>query len=178
MRELIILALMGLVVGLVSWGPDSADIAQDNFDNIVYVENSKYEYVGADGHQIKLINNPNATDFTYAQVCDFIKSDPTDSITYKENSFVCGDYAEMVHNNAEAAGLKCGWVSIDFKDESTNHACNAFNTIDKGIIFIDCTESDTTVNMIIGEPYIPERLFESNVEYTPSGIVSDYAIYW
>lgn len=64
-------------------------------------------YVGADGHSIVLQNNKTAVNPTYAQAIQFISQDNTDKIPYTD-SFQCGDYAEKVHDNAEAAGYKCG----------------------------------------------------------------------
>jgi hypothetical protein len=44
-----------------------------------------------------------------------------------------------VHNNAEAAGIRAASVSVDFEGDEVGHACNAFDTIDKGLVYIDCT---------------------------------------
>ncbi len=144
-------------------------------------EGNTYE-VGADGEYIELINNPNATDTTYKEVIKFIRSDKTDKIIYDENTFVCADFAEMVHNNAEECGIRSGWVGIDF-EYGDSHACNAFNTTDRGIIFIDCTNGgykdnwDTTVKINYGNEYKPKGISSSDYYY-PMGTVKDYKIYW
>jgi hypothetical protein len=134
--------------------------------------------VGADGHQITLINNLTARNPTYQEVIDFIKSDQTDKIEYNSSSFVCGDYAELVHNNAERAGIKCGWVSLSLSD-GTGHACNSFNTTDKGLIWIDCTSSDHVLNPIPsnGEEYKPEN-FDINYESQSCGDLVDSHTFW
>ena len=44
-----------------------------------------------------------------------------------------------MHNNAERAGIKAAWVGIDFEGNSRGHAINAFETTDKGLVYIDCT---------------------------------------
>lgn len=44
---------------------------------------------------------------------------------------ICADFAERLHNNAEKAGIRCGYVL------GTNHAFNVFETTDKGLIYID-----------------------------------------
>lgn len=94
--------------------------------------------VGGDGEPIELINNPDATDPTYAELIAFIKADITDESLYT-NSYVCSDFTEAVHNNAEAAGIRAAWVGIDFDGDEESHACNAFETTDLGLVFIDCT---------------------------------------
>lgn len=99
--------------------------------------------VGGDGEPIELINNPNATDPTYARLVSFIEQDPTDRYSYifgpPKAAYVCSDFAEDVHNNAEAAGIRAAWVGIDILGDSEGHALNAFRTTDVGLVYIDCT---------------------------------------
>jgi len=105
--------------------------------------------VGGGGEPIELVNNPNATNPTYAELVAFVKADATDTKAYVEESYrvggfegkahVCADFAEDVHNNAEAAGIRAAWVSIDFEGEDEGHALNAFETTDRGLVYIDCT---------------------------------------
>lgn len=105
--------------------------------NYIY-ENDAIE-VGGDGEPIELINNPNATDSTYAELIAFIIKDSTDEHLYFTFSYVCSNFAEDVHNNAEAAGIRAAWVGIDLEGDDEGHACNAFETTDKGLVYIDCT---------------------------------------
>jgi len=107
-----------------------------------YVYNRKGAiYYGGDGKPILLINNPNARDPTYSELVAFIVKDTTDSESYIKGgpeAHVCADFAKEVHNNAEAAGIRAAWVSISFDGNTEGHACNAFNTVDKGLVYIDC----------------------------------------
>lgn len=99
-------------------------------------------HVGGDGEPIELINNPNAADPTYAELVEFIVRDLTNTGDYVKggpDSYVCSDFAEAVHNNAEAAGIRAAWVSIDLEGNDEGHALNAFETTDKGLVYIDCT---------------------------------------
>ena len=123
------------------------------------VENPRYIYingaiyVGEDGEPIELVNNPNATNSTYAELLAFIKEDSTDENRYATSAEVhigftkvpysCGDFAEDVHNNAEAAGVRAAWVGIDFEGDDKGHALNAFATTDRGLVYIDCTGEGT-----------------------------------
>ncbi len=95
---------------------------------------------------VELKNNPEAQEVSYTALLDFLHRDKTDLYTYVERDnpegltpFVCSDFAEMLHNNAEAAGIKAAYVSIDWVSGEIGHAVNAFNTTDKGLVFIDCT---------------------------------------
>jgi hypothetical protein len=103
-----------------------------------YVYENGAIHVGADGEPIELINNPDATNPTYAELVAFIKEDSTDEHLYSYG-YVCSDFAEAVHNNAEAAGIRVAWVGIDLEGEDEGHACNAFETTDRGLVYIDCT---------------------------------------
>jgi len=112
------------------------------------IENSRYIYeddaicVGGDDEPIELINNPSATNPTYSELIAFIMEDTTDTTSYIEwapGAYVCADFAEDVHNNAEAAGIRAAWVGIELEGEDEGHACNAFETTDRGLVYIDCT---------------------------------------
>ena len=116
------------------------------------LQNPKYLYengaVLVDGADkpIELKNNPKAVDETYAQVLDFIRQDTTDLLPYIDRGnkdgltpFVCSDFAARVHDNAEAAGIRAGYVSVDWVSGDVGHAIDAFETTDQGLVFIDCT---------------------------------------
>lgn len=114
-----------------------------------------------DGSREPIIMKDNrlATDPTYAQLLAFLKSDTTETNPYTGGIYaaipcppdkldvlnklnqqgntdrpkICIEYAELLHNNAEAAGIKAGIVLC------TDHAINAFQTTDRGLILIDDT---------------------------------------
>lgn len=143
-----------------------------------------YEY-GSDGEKIRLVNNPNATATTHRNLINFLKSDKTDEIIYKDGIFVCADFAEMLHNNAEDAGIKAGWVAIDFELDEGGHACNVFEMVDGELVFVDCTNGgyegsfDTFVEVENGIQYVPCDINKnSDVYYESFGVVDDYMIYW
>ena len=113
---------------------------------------------------------------------------------------ICADFAERLHNNAEMAGIRCAYVSLDmvgYTDpydfgiaSDAGHACNAFETTDRGLVFIDCTgdsdnygpaNHDTIVVVEIGKEYNPDYLFPSGGWYIPKGlmgIVTDIFLTW
>jgi hypothetical protein len=102
-----------------------------------------------------------------------------DGITQPDNPYICSDFAERLHNDAEAAGIKCGYVSLDLAGYSdsynlgipsnSGHACNAFQTTDRGLVYVDATGMPSnvshpnrlvsTVDIEIGEEYIPVSIF-------------------
>jgi len=128
-------------------------------------QNPRYIYendaviVGGDGKPIELINNPNATNPTYTELVAFIKEDSTDEHPYRDDSlfpvsllYICSDFAEDVHNNAEVAGIKAAWVGIDFEEDDEAHALNAFDTTDKGLVYIDCTRGSSLSPLLEENP--------------------------
>jgi hypothetical protein len=100
----------------------------------------------------------------------FLLKDGTDSHEYDFTSFVCADFAEMLHNNAEAASIRSAYVCVALGPCSSylsggGHALNAFETIDRGLVYIDCTgasgpgNSDKLVDVSVGDHYIPRSIF-------------------
>ena len=116
-------------------------------DKVVYNSYKSAYIAGAKGDIKYLDNNEFAKDMTYSEVISFVLEDETDKVEYNYSSFVCADSAEMLHNNAEAAGIKCAYVSVSATGISDDgvpfygHALNAFNTTDRGLIYIDSTGS-------------------------------------
>ena len=105
----------------------------------------------------------------------------TDQRKYISGKYTCGDFAETVQNNAEKAGYKAGWVTI----EGINHCCNVFQTSDKGTIYIDCTGSpngegswDSSVKLANGIEYQRIPLFKSNFYFNSMGTISSFKAYW
>lgn len=93
--------------------------------------------------EVNLVNNRRAINPTWRELCDFLVEDPTDE-DYYSAYHACGEFAQDLHNNAEASGIKVAFVVIHFKDKfrsrpSESHALNAFYTTDKGLVYIDCT---------------------------------------
>jgi hypothetical protein len=116
----------------------------------LYAQTSKQIYEGdavivkGNNKPVSLIDTPRAKKPTYEQLISFLKADQTDKIQYKDresgnNSFLCADFAELLHNNAEDAGIRCAWVGIHFKNDDEGHALNLFETSDRGNVYIDCT---------------------------------------
>jgi len=151
----------------------------------VWVDAHTY-LVGADGEPLVLVNNPSARNPSWSQLVSFLKADRTDQICYDERSFICADFAEMLHNNAEKAGWKAAYVGIELASEIYGHALNAFQTTDRGLVYIDCTGlhcneprpiyMDSRVDLRVGGAYIPECIFPEPDWYCTSpsmGVVTE-----
>ncbi|MGA3094311.1 MAG: hypothetical protein ABSD79_02875, partial [Dehalococcoidales bacterium] len=144
------------------------------------------------GKPVQLINNDNAVDPTWKELKSFLYLDKTDEEPYIEGSFECASFAEELHNNAEARGIRAAFVSIFFSNDFEGHAINAFQTTDKGLIYIDCQAHDFVAYIEEQKEYglIPIEMAESfNYDYFVSyhndefkfeldGIVDLVFIYW
>jgi hypothetical protein len=117
--------------------------------------------VMSDNTPARLKNNPAATNPTLADVLDFVATNTINREPYTRGQFVCTEYAVAFHDAAEAAGLRAALVSVAFT-EGVGHALNAFDTVDFGRVYIDCTGSssadaedhyDTIGYLKVGKPY-------------------------
>lgn len=106
--------LQGLDITL-SWSPDCTDVL--------------------------LIDNPEATNPTWAELKAFLAQDQTENHEYILHEYDCSEFSRDLHNRAEAAGIRTAEVQIDFVGESMGHALNAFLTTDYGLVYVDCTEA-------------------------------------
>lgn len=137
---------------------------------------------------INLENSENIANPSWMQLKNFLKTDKTDMRQYIFGSYVCGNYAEDVHNNAEAAGIRAAVVLVEFT-EGENHALNAFKTTDKGLVYIDCTglepfksglyNMDTTVALKLQGNYHRKFIFPTGWYFvSDKAKVTSIIVYW
>ena len=111
----------------------------------------------------------NIRDPTYLEALSFIAADQTNNIPYDVNTFNCNDFSAMVKKNAFKVGYMSYYVYIDFKN--TSHSVVAFNTTDKGIVFIE-PQYDQVVKIEIGNNYTSENGFV----YDPNQVIIRYIL--
>jgi hypothetical protein len=125
--------------------------------------------VKASGEPVSLINNESAVNPTWDELISFLKADDTDRILYQNDRYICSDFAERLHNNAERAGIRASFVTVDFYDNDSRHALNAFETTDKGLTYVDCTGSDVELQEL--DSFDKIAYIEKGKKY---GIISIY----
>ena len=119
---------------------------------------------------------------------DFLEEDDTDKNLYIDNVYMCGSYAQDLHNNAEANGIRAAFVAIHFH-EGNPHALNAFKTLDRGLVYIDVTGSsestvlehhDTVVVVERDNFYRPKLIFPHPfmVVIPNESMIKNIEIYW
>ena len=136
---------------------------------------------------IILINRSTAKNPTWEQLKAFLREDKTDKNLYVPGDYECGNYAQELHNNAEAKGIRAAFVAVSFHDEQP-HALNAFKTLDKGLVYIDVTghtkpvylaNLDKKVILEKDKRYRPYLLFPNGWYITPGKMtVKSIEIYW
>lgn len=114
------------------------------------------------GQPVQLRNHPHATNVSLRQLVLFLRTNPVNFATFHPGKFVCTEFAQALHNAAEAAGLRAGLVVVDFA-QGEGHVLNAFETTDQGVVYVDCTgglpgqiprqEFDTFGYLKVGAPY-------------------------
>jgi len=159
------------------------------------VGNGEYYVENPQGRKFQVTNNPDAHNPTWAELCAFLRADLTDRIVYDENSFTCGDFAEKLHNNAEANKIRCAYVVVEFKQKKTGtsnnamsptyHSLNAFEVIGRGKVYIDDTSNSKRYYgdklVVVGEglPYDCVGLFPNigqTVDWDVLGVVKEITI--
>lgn len=121
------------------FGGTSEEVAGSDGEYIIYHNIQPRHLKSPSGESARLINNDEATPPTWQELMAFLEADTTDQKLYNVDSFACVAFAEELHNNAEAAGIEAAFVGVQFEDREIGHALNAFNTTDRGLVFIDCT---------------------------------------
>lgn len=87
---------------------------------------------------VELRNYFNATNVALQRLAAFIRTNPVNLAAFEPGKFVCTEFGLALHNAAEAAGLRCGLVTVAF-EQGEGHVLNAFETTDKGLVYVDCT---------------------------------------
>jgi len=135
------------------FGDGGEEVAGSAGAFIIYHDRQPRQLKSPSGESAQLVNNEEASDPTWQELMTFLGVDTTDQKPYVVDSYSCVAFAEELHNNAEAAGIKAAFVGVQFEDREVGHALNAFQTTDRGLVFIDCTSpvrSDLTYRPIRG----------------------------
>ncbi|HUT67036.1 MAG TPA: hypothetical protein VMW86_00615 [Dehalococcoidales bacterium] len=94
---------------------------------------------------------------TFEEVRDFILKDPTSRKIFVLNKYECRHFATDVNNNAEAVGIRCAFVLLCYRNGQ--HAVVAFDTTDRGLIYIE-PQTDVSIEPEVGGKYQGEEIIE------------------
>ena len=112
---------------------------------------------------------------SWAELREFLQLDDTDKLLYDKDSFDCTGFAITLRDHAQGYGIRCAFVEIGFS-EGEGHALNAFETTDKGLVYVDTTENDKIAYVKINKPYGTVHLDGAKSEYIACS--GDPAEFW
>ena len=118
-------------------------------------------------------------DPTYASMQAFIVSDKTDQNTYNVTTYNCENFSADVIANAIKQNIRCAYVAIDFPG-TTGHAIVAFNTTDRGMVYIE-PQTDEIVQLKVGADYYQSVIPKPGYYYPqPSydDMVTRFVVVW
>jgi hypothetical protein len=127
--------------------------------------------IDAENKVAKLVKMHNPT---FAELQAFLAEDKTDELPFVSGEYVCFDYTADLNNAADAAGIRSAYVRLRSKE--WGHAVAAFETTDRGLVFIE-PQSDTPVDLVIGEPY-PWWQVGATSPLSYSDVILEIQIYW
>lgn len=99
-----------------------------------------------------LLKNP-----TFQEMRTFLLQDTTSRNTWVLYTYECRHFATDVNNNAKSAGWQCGFALLCYA--RGQHAVVVFDTIDRGIIFIE-PQTDAAIDVKVGGTYQGQEIKE------------------
>jgi len=131
------------------------DKVKQDFDGV----KADYQNV-LEGSQSSELRNP-----TWQELKTFLDVDEIDGKEYITDKFDCEGFTIGLRDNAWKRGFRCAYIAIGFGEGNTGHALNAFETQDKGLVYIDNTEHDAVGYLEVGKVYGTIALDGVRVEF-------------
>jgi len=94
---------------------------------------------------------------TFQELKVFILRDPTSRTKFVLDKYECRHFATNVDNNAEDSGLRCAIVLLCY--ETGQHAVVAFDTVDRGLVYIE-PQTDAVIHPEVGGRYQGKEIRE------------------
>ena len=119
-------------MGVFSSDESSVEVAFDNLAIYRYDPANAYTPARPD-----MTPTPAANAVTWQQLADFLVSDHTNWKPYDLEDYNCLDYAIDLVENARYEQMKAWIVGVDFLNGDTGHAFVAFETSDRGTVYVE-----------------------------------------
>ncbi len=88
---------------------------------------------------------------TWDELVSFISDDHTNWNKYVPGKYECLDFAIDLVENAGKQNIKAWIVSVMFYDQELGHAFVAFETTDRGIVYIEPQGDNTYIDLRVGQ---------------------------
>jgi hypothetical protein len=126
-----------------AWGGQTINLPAEGTSELCYKDKYGHDtyVIYYNDTDATVTNQQNVHNPTMAELKAFLNEDQTERYVYSKPSFVCTNFAVILHDNAEAKGIRCAFVAI--QGTGSSHALDAFQTTDDGLIFVDDTGTTT-----------------------------------
>jgi hypothetical protein len=101
---------------------------------------------------IQPTRTPSYRPVTWMELVSFLSDDHTNWNEYIPGKYVCLDFAIDLVENAEKRFIKAWIVGVDFSDNPDGHAFVAFETSDRGTIYVEPQGDNTYSVLEVGKP--------------------------
>jgi hypothetical protein len=151
-----LLLLIALLVSSGGTGVAQEQDIQSEVDEMsLSLESSVYkdeQTVASTTDNTVVLENP-----TFQEMREFLLNDTTSRNQYIYGKYECRHFATDVNNNADAAGIRCAFVLLCYA--RGQHAVVAFETTDRGLIYIE-PQTDAAIKPEVGGQYQGQEIIE------------------
>ena len=102
------------------------------------VQTLQHDYDRIKNEVLERIEESGLRNPTWEELREFLLLEETDKLHYDKDSFDCTGFTITVRDHAQEYGFRCAFVEVSFT-AGEGHAFNAFETTDKGLIYVDDT---------------------------------------
>jgi len=88
---------------------------------------------------------------TWTELVSFLEKDHTNWNPYVPGKYTCLDFSTDLVANATQQGIKAWIVAVDFTDGGPGHAFVAFETSDRGIVYVEPQADDAYPIVAVGK---------------------------
>jgi hypothetical protein len=88
---------------------------------------------------------------TWTELVSFLEKDHTNWNPYVPGKYTCLDFSTDLVANATQQGIKAWIVAVNFTDGGPGHAFVAFETYDRGIVYVEPQADDTYPIVAVGK---------------------------
>ena len=136
------------------------------------VQALQHDYDRIKNEVLEMIEESDLRNPTWEELREFLLLEDTDKLHYDKDSFDCTGFAITVRDHAQEYGIRCAFVEVSFT-AGEGHAFNAFETTDKGLIYVDNVGGDKIAYVQLNQPYGTIHLDGVKSEYIACSVDPD-----
>lgn len=114
---------------------------------------------------VERVRKSSTQNISWAELQEVLIREDTDKMEYIPDKFDSQGFVLSLRDRLSRYGIRCAYVSVGFSDSDVGHALNAFETTDKGLVFVDCVGGDKIAYVEKGKPYVAISLDAVKPDY-------------